>query len=120
MASSHAPEQANTWGVRDRLTSVSAMADQVDATIRELGLTQCIVVGHSMTGKVALVLASRRPEYLAGLILVAPPPPTPQPTRHAARDRPRAYTKTRFQAGELVDQARAPPPRDVTPHGAHP
>lgn len=89
--------------------SVSAMADQVDATIRALGLSQCIVVGHSMTGKVALVLASRQPEYLAGLILVAPSPPTPQPMSDADRDSQRAYTKTRFQAEDFVDQASAHP-----------
>ena len=53
---------------------VSAMADQVDATIRGLDLDQCILVGHSMTGKVAVALASRKPNYLRGLVLVGPSP----------------------------------------------
>jgi pimeloyl-ACP methyl ester carboxylesterase len=88
---------------------VSAMADQVDATIRELGLSQCILVGHSMTGKVAIVLASRRPEYLVGLVLVAPSPPGPQPMSDADRDNQRAYTKTRFQAEDFVDEASGHP-----------
>lgn len=37
------------------------------------------LVGHSMGGKVAALLAARRPRGLAGLVLVAPSPPTPEP-----------------------------------------
>lgn len=87
--------------------SVSAMADQVDATIQALGLQRCVLVGHSMTGKVALVLASRRPEYLAGLILVAPSPPGPQPMTDAKRDQQRAYGKTRQEAEDFIDDSSA-------------
>ena len=38
-----------------------------------------IAVGHSMGGKIALAAALRRPAGLAGLILIAPSPPTPEP-----------------------------------------
>lgn len=38
-----------------------------------------IAVGHSMGGKIALGAALRRPVDLAGLILIAPSPPTPEP-----------------------------------------
>lgn len=93
--------------------SVSAMADQIDAKIRALGLSQCILVGHSMTGKVALVLAARRPEYLAGLIFVAPSPPGPQPMSEADREQQRAYAKTRPEAEAFVDQASAHPLPDA-------
>jgi len=87
--------------------SVAAMADQVDASIRDLGLERCILVGHSMTGKVAVVLAARRPEYLVGLILVAPSPPGPQPMSEADRDAQRAYGKSRAEAEAFVDESSA-------------
>lgn len=86
---------------------VSAMADQMDATIRALGLKQCILVGHSMTGKVAVVLASRKPEYLLGLVLVGPSPTTPQPMSDDERARQLTYGKTRGEAEAFVDQASA-------------
>lgn len=87
--------------------SVSAMADHVDATIRALGLTQCVLVGHSMTGKVAVVLAARRPDYLAGLILVAPSPPGPQPMTQAQREQQLAYGATRAEAEAFIDDSSA-------------
>lgn len=87
--------------------SVSEMADHLDTTIRSLGLQRCILVGHSMTGKVAVVLAARKPEYLAGLILVAPSPPGPQPMSEADRDRQRGYGRTRQEAEAFVDQSSA-------------
>ncbi|MCD4864734.1 alpha/beta fold hydrolase [Pseudomonas sp. PLB05] len=87
--------------------SVAEMADQVDASIRALGLDRCILVGHSMTGKVAVVLAARRPEYLVGLILVAPSPPGPQPMSEADRDAQRAYGKSRAEAEAFVDESSA-------------
>lgn len=87
--------------------SVEAMVEHVDHTIRALGLTDCILVGHSMTGKVAVVLASRKPDYLRGLILVAPSPPGPQPMTDADRDKQRAYGKTRAEAEAFVDESSA-------------
>jgi pimeloyl-ACP methyl ester carboxylesterase len=45
--------------------------------IRTLELNRYILIGHSMGGKVAQLLASRRPPGLQALILVAPSPPTP-------------------------------------------
>ncbi len=87
--------------------SVSAMADQVDATLRELGVERCVLVGHSMTGKVAAVLAARRPDYLAGLVLVAPSPPGPQPMSEADREQQRGYGKSRAEAEAFIDQSSA-------------
>ena len=43
------------------------------------GLGRYVLVGHSMGGKVAMLLASRHPPGLAGLALIAPSPPTPEP-----------------------------------------
>ena len=36
-----------------------------------------MLVGHSMGGKTAQLLAARRPKGLRGLVLVAPAPPAP-------------------------------------------
>ncbi|PVZ20157.1 MULTISPECIES: alpha/beta fold hydrolase [unclassified Pseudomonas] len=85
--------------------SVAEMADQVHATVLGLNLQRCVLVGHSMTGKVAVALAARRPEYLAGLVLVAPSPPGPQPMSEEDRDRQRAYGATRSEAEQFVDEA---------------
>jgi predicted alpha/beta-hydrolase family hydrolase len=46
--------------------------------VKALGIKQYVLVGHSMGGKVAQLAASRRPEGLSGLILVAPVQPTPR------------------------------------------
>ncbi len=63
--------------------SVEAMADRVEATLREAAVDQFILVGHSMSGKVAMVLARRfedRGDHrLLGMVLVAPSPPSPEP-----------------------------------------
>ena len=66
-----------------------AVADYADdaAALVQPG---CILVGHSMGGKVALALAARRPPGLRGLVLVAPSPPGPEPMDDAAREKLRA------------------------------
>lgn len=65
--------------------TVAAYADFVQAKVRALGLERYILIGHSMGGKVALALAARRPAGLCALILLAPSPPTPEPTEDEAR-----------------------------------
>ncbi len=61
--------------------SVEQMADAVAAAVDGLG--SHVLVGHSMSGKVALVLARRAVGAgngaLRGLVLVAPSPPEPEP-----------------------------------------
>ncbi len=57
--------------------SIRDLADEAEGLIQTLGLKKYILVGHSMGGKVAQLLASRNPLGLAGLILVAPAAPTP-------------------------------------------
>ena len=60
---------------------VEAMADAVAEALQ--GLQSYVLVGHSMSGKVALVLARRsetlQAKELRGLVLVAPSPPEPEP-----------------------------------------
>ena len=59
--------------------SVTTMADDVAELISQLGVQRFILVGHSMSGKVAMALAARQPEGLQSLILVSPSPPVPEP-----------------------------------------
>ncbi|KAL7915886.1 alpha/beta-hydrolase [Trichoderma velutinum] len=60
--------------------SISHLASDIEAVIQNLGLTNVILVGHSMGGKVAAAIAGRRrlpPTVLKALVLVAPAPPGP-------------------------------------------
>lgn len=50
--------------------SLEAAADAVAATVRDAGATSAVVAGLSMGGYVALALAQRHPELVAGLALV--------------------------------------------------
>lgn len=68
------------WGRSDRHTedySVFAQADDVKGVIENLNLTDFVLIGHSMGGKIAQILAGRRPDGLRAVVLVAPAPPTP-------------------------------------------
>jgi pimeloyl-ACP methyl ester carboxylesterase len=68
------------WGESDAPAAGYALADLADdvaGVINALSLRRYILVGHSMGGKVAQLLASRRPEGLAGLVLVGSSLPTP-------------------------------------------
>jgi len=57
--------------------SLEDFAEDVLTVVSALELKDYVLVGHSMGGKVAQLIASRRPTGLAGLVLVAPAPPTP-------------------------------------------
>ncbi|NYE27511.1 pimeloyl-ACP methyl ester carboxylesterase [Rhodanobacter sp. K2T2] len=66
------------WGVSDAPVSGYGFADlaaDAESVINALNLKKYVLVGHSMGGKVAQLIASRRPAGLAGLVLVAPSPP---------------------------------------------
>ena len=68
------------WGQSDRTAhdfSLAVQASDVEAVIAGLGLTDFVLVGHSMGAKIAQIIASRRPPGLRSLVLVAPAPPTP-------------------------------------------
>ena len=55
---------------------LAQLASDATAVVETLH-TDVVLVGHSMGGKVAQLLAARRPAALTGLILVAPAPPEP-------------------------------------------
>ena len=70
--------------------TVAEMADYVEAQIARRGLTNYVLVGHSMSGKVAAVIARRHADRLmgdrgdagatlTGMVLLAPSPPGPEP-----------------------------------------
>lgn len=68
------------WGQSDKPSgayTLDTLADDAQGLIESLHLDKYILVGHSMGGKVAQLLASRQPTGLAGLVLVAPSPPSP-------------------------------------------
>jgi pimeloyl-ACP methyl ester carboxylesterase len=68
------------WGKSEAPATGYALADMADdalAVIEALDLERYILVGHSMGGKVAQLIASRHPVGLIGVALVAPSPPSP-------------------------------------------
>jgi pimeloyl-ACP methyl ester carboxylesterase len=77
------------------------MADDAEAVARTLGLSRYALVGHSMGGKVAQIVATRRPDGLMGLVLVAPAPPTPMPVPEAQH----AAMLDSYSSREGVEQA---------------
>jgi pimeloyl-ACP methyl ester carboxylesterase len=68
------------WGESAAPGAGYGIADPTSDALGVVGaleLRHFVVVGHSMGGKIAQSLASRRPAGLKGLILVAPSPPSP-------------------------------------------
>jgi pimeloyl-ACP methyl ester carboxylesterase len=91
------------WGAARDLPGpygISELADDALAVIAGLGLGRYVLVGHSMGGKVAQLAASRRPEGLAALALIAPAPPRPAVDAKAAE----ALTHA-FDSRETVSDA---------------
>lgn len=88
--------------------SLDTLADDVIEVIRMLGLAEFHLVGHSMGGKVAQLVAARRPERLRGLILFAPAPPMPLDVPQDVRE---AYVGL-YQSREGAEVVL----RNLTPH----
>jgi pimeloyl-ACP methyl ester carboxylesterase len=77
------------WGESDAPEGGYGLADlaaDAEGVIAALNLQRYVLVGHSMGGKVAQLMASRQPVGLAGLILVAPSPPSPMIMPAQARE----------------------------------
>jgi 3-oxoadipate enol-lactonase len=76
------------WGdsvATDGRYDLAAMADDVEAVVQKFRLKCYVLVGHSMGGKVAQIVAARSPVGLKGLVLIAPAPPTPMPVPEKQR-----------------------------------
>lgn len=52
--------------------SLATQADLMIKLLRQLGVTQCLVVGHSAGGALALAMALEHPDDVTGLVLIAP------------------------------------------------
>lgn len=92
------------WGgsrVTDGRYDLETLADDVTEVVEALGIGRYVLVGHSMGGKVAQIVAGRRPLGLAGLVLVAPAPPIPMQVPPEAR----AGMLASYQSREGVMQA---------------
>jgi pimeloyl-ACP methyl ester carboxylesterase len=77
------------WGESDAPANGYALADlaaDAEGVIQALNLKRYVLAGHSMGGKTAQLMASRRCTGLAGLVLVAPSPPSPMSMPAEARE----------------------------------
>jgi pimeloyl-ACP methyl ester carboxylesterase len=94
------------WGAARELSGpygIEALADDALDVVRELGISRYVLVGHSMGGKTAQLAASKRPEGLAGLVLIAPAPPRPTVDAQAADALAHAYDSRATVSGVLQD-----------------
>ncbi|CAD6585755.1 MAG: hypothetical protein CYPHOPRED_003187 [Cyphobasidiales sp. Tagirdzhanova-0007] len=96
------------WGSSrslDNRYDLDAMADDVEDVVSHLGLRRYILVGHSMGGKVAQIVAARlHPNSSTsphGLVLVAPAPPSAMPIPREQR----AAMLTSYQSQDGIEQA---------------
>lgn len=100
------------FGVSDPLgpdCTVEAQAAAIEALLDRLEVGPCVLVGHSMGGKIAVVMAARRPHQVEGLVLVAPSPPWPEPGDPDERARLLAQHGDQAAMEALVDRiARRP------------
>ena len=89
--------------------TVQEMVDRLAAFVEAKALSRFVLVGHSMTGKVALAFAASRPPGLLGLVLVTPSPPGPEPIEDQARKEMLQSHGTRPGAEQLIDKITAQP-----------
>jgi 3-oxoadipate enol-lactonase len=107
------------WGgsvATDGRYDLDTLADDVLAVTAALAIRRFVIVGHSMGGKIGQILAGRRASGLAGLVLVAPAPPTPMGVPQAVREAMLASYQSRegvLQAlGVLAGSPLADPARE--------
>lgn len=89
------------WGdsaAPERGYAITDLANDAQDAIDALNLQRYVLVGHSMGGKVAQLLASRRPRGLQGVVLVAPSPPSPM----ALPDEQRAAMAAAYDSRESI------------------
>lgn len=82
--------------------TVHEMCQHFRETIESLHPRPVILVGHSMTGKVAMVLSQNAPANLQAVVLVAPSPLCPEPLTEGARSAMTRSQETRAAATSFV------------------
>jgi pimeloyl-ACP methyl ester carboxylesterase len=99
--------------------SIDRYADMVAALIGDLGLGRVVLVGLSMGGYIALAVARRHPEVLAGLVLADTRADPDTPEGRQTRSDQQALVEERGDVTPLVDslltRLLAPGGRGVSP-----
>ena len=104
------------WGASNRMPgpfNLDQLADDAQHVVESCDLSSYVLVGHSMGGKVAQLLAARRPVGLAGVVLVAPAPPVPVGVTAAQQDTLLHAYDDAETVGQAIDHA-------LTLHGLPP
>src|SRR5438132_971563 len=83
--------------------SIDGYADVVAALVDHLGLGRVVLVGLSMGGYIALAVAGRRPDVLAGLVLADTRADPDTPAGRQARTDQQALVEERGDVTPLVD-----------------
>ncbi|MGW4246654.1 alpha/beta fold hydrolase [Nocardia sp. NPDC004722] len=92
------------WGESRTLPGpydIGQLAADAQCLINELAPERFVLVGHSMGGKVAQLLAARRPVGLEQVVLIAPAPARPVVTPQDQRLLAHAYADAEAAAGAL-------------------
>jgi pimeloyl-ACP methyl ester carboxylesterase len=82
--------------------SVTEMAAQVETLVQRFAPAPVVLIGHSMSGKVSMVVAATPPANLQQLILVGPSPLQPEPVTEDARATMTIANTTRERAEAFV------------------
>ena len=91
--------------------TIAYAASDVQDLIEALELRDYVLVGHSMGGKIAMMMAAQSPPGLRGLILVAPSPPTSETMTAQARRQALAAHGDHTAAQHTLDSITALPLR---------
>lgn len=94
--------------------AVDDMADDVANLLSIRNVDDFVLIGHSMSGKVALALASRQPAKLQSLLLVSPSPPVPEPIPDGERQKLFAGYGQWLAAEQMVKNITAIPVPEAT------
>jgi pimeloyl-ACP methyl ester carboxylesterase len=84
--------------------SLPEHAELLFRCIRELGYTPCVLVGHSVGGRLSMILSAEHPADIRGVVLVDIAPPDPVPTSYTVQapscfkdeEEVRAYLRQRY------------------------